>query len=161
LQEEFRYTYILGRDAYAAAKAVYNPMFVGQSIHGTVIKTGGDAVRLYLKIDKKQDVSTAHPYPWVPDTGSFWKVPLRLAPAEKCPLGAGYGKLLESPPPLCTGGKVYCMPETGTKMSLYFPDEDERNVIVVNCIRQNGTTVNICAVENIELFAKRITVNSP
>jgi hypothetical protein len=53
------------------------------------------------------------------------------------------------------------MPETGTKMSLYFPDEDERNVIVVNCIRQNGTTVNICAVENIELFAKRITVNSP
>ena len=84
LQEEFRYTYILGRDAYASAKPVYNPMFVGQSIHGTVIKTGGDAVRLHLKIDKKQDVSTAYPYPWVPDTGSFWKVPLRFAPAEKC-----------------------------------------------------------------------------
>ena len=180
LQEEFRYTYILGRDAYAAAKPVYNPMFVGQSIHGTVIKTGGDAVRLYLKIDKKQDVSTAHPYPWVPDTGSV----------------------------------MYCMPETGTKVSLYFPDEDERNAIAVNCIRQNGascsgmsdpskralttaegkrlylepgmmgfdvksaghamsledgksisfrsgTTVNICAVENIGFFAKKITVNSP
>jgi len=109
---------------------------------------------------------------------------------------------------------VYGMPETGTKVSLYFPDEDERNAIAVNCIRQNGascsgmsdpskralttaegkrlylepgmmgfdvksaghamsledgksisfrsgTTVNICAVENIGFFAKKITVNSP
>ena len=106
VQEEFRYTYILARDAYAAAKPVYNPMFVGQSIHGTVIKTGGDAVRLHLKIDKKQDTSKAYPYPWVPDTGSV----------------------------------MYCMPETGTKVSLYFPNEDERNAIAVNCIRQNGAT---------------------
>lgn len=108
VQEEFRFTYILGRDALASAKPVYNPMFVGQSIHGTVIKTGGDAVRLHLKIDKKQDVSTAHPYPWVPDTGSV----------------------------------MYCMPETGTTVSLYFPNEDERNAIAVNCIRQNGATCN-------------------
>ena len=35
---------------------------------------------------------------------------------------------------------MYCMPETGTKMSLYFPDEDERNAIAVNCIRQNGAS---------------------
>ncbi|MDE6904959.1 MAG: hypothetical protein K2P76_08530 [Lachnospiraceae bacterium] len=106
------------------------------------------------------------------------------------------------------------MPETDTKVSLYFPDEDERNAITVNCIRQNGascsgmsdpskralttaegkrlylepgmmggdvksaghamsledgksiffrsgTTVNICAVENVGLFAKKIIVNSP
>jgi hypothetical protein len=32
------------------------------------------------------------------------------------------------------------MPETGTKVSLYFPDEDERNAIAVNCIRQNGAS---------------------
>ena len=35
---------------------------------------------------------------------------------------------------------MYCMPETGTKVSLYFPDEDERNAIAVNCIRQNGAS---------------------
>lgn len=106
VQEELRFSYVLGRDALATAKPAYNSMFVGQSIHGTVIKTGGDAVRLHLKIDKKQDVSTAYPYPWVPDTGSV----------------------------------MYCMPEKGTKVSLYFPDEDERNAIAVNCIRQNGAT---------------------
>ncbi len=106
VQEEFRFVYILGREILASAKPVYNPMFVGQSIHGTVIKTGGDAVRLHLKIDKNQDASTAYPYPWVPDTGSV----------------------------------MYCMPETGTTVSLYFPDEDERNAIAVNCIRQNGAT---------------------
>lgn len=152
----------------------------GKFIHGTEIKTGGDAVRLHLKIDKKQNVSTAHPYPWVPDTGSV----------------------------------MYCMPETGTKVSLYFPNEDERNAIAVNCIRQNGatcsgmsdpskraltttegkrlyfepgmmgldvkssgnamaleddksisfrsgTTVSIFAVEDIELFAKKVTIRSP
>ena len=35
---------------------------------------------------------------------------------------------------------MYGMPETGTKVSLYFPDEDERNAIAVNCIRQNGAS---------------------
>ncbi len=105
-QEEFCFTYIFGREAFASAKRSYNPMFVGQSIHGTVIKTGGDAVRLHLKIDEKQDETTAYPYQWVPDTGSV----------------------------------MYCMPEKGTAVSLYFPDEDERHAIAVNCIRQNGAT---------------------
>ena len=106
IQEEFSFTYILGRDAFASAKRSYNPMFVGQSIHGTVIKAGGDAVRLHLKIDEKQEEATAYPYQWVPDTGSV----------------------------------MYCMPEKGTMVSLYFPDEDERHAIAVNCIRQNGAT---------------------
>ena len=33
---------------------------------------------------------------------------------------------------------MYCMPEKGTTVSLYFPDEDERNAIAVSCIRENG-----------------------
>ncbi|MDE6904753.1 MAG: hypothetical protein K2P76_07440 [Lachnospiraceae bacterium] len=99
-------------------------------------------------------------------------------------------------------------------MSLYFPNEDERNAIAVNCIRQNGascsgmsdpskralttaegkriylepgmmgfdvksaghnmsledgkrisfrsgSTVNICAVKDIRLSAKKVTIYSP
>lgn len=37
-----------------------------------------------------------------------------------------------------TGSVMYCMPECGTTVSLYFPDEDERNAVAVNCIRHNG-----------------------
>ncbi len=37
-----------------------------------------------------------------------------------------------------TGSVMYCMPEKGTTVSLYFPDEDERNAIAVSCIRENG-----------------------
>ncbi|MDE6053622.1 MAG: phage late control D family protein [Lachnospiraceae bacterium] len=39
-----------------------------------------------------------------------------------------------------TGSVMYCMPETGTTVSLYFPGEDERNAVAVNCIRYNGAT---------------------
>lgn len=39
-----------------------------------------------------------------------------------------------------TGSVLYCMPEAGTTVSLYFPDEDERNAVAVSCIRYNGAT---------------------
>lgn len=37
-----------------------------------------------------------------------------------------------------TGNMMYCMPQVGTKVSLYFPGVDEREAIVVNCFRTNG-----------------------
>ncbi len=103
---EFRYTYILGKRCLAAAKRIFNPLFAGRSIHGTVIVSGGDCVKLHLETDRTQDAASAYPYPWVPDTGSV----------------------------------MYCMPEKGTTVSLYFPDGDERNAIAVNCIRYNGAS---------------------
>lgn len=33
---------------------------------------------------------------------------------------------------------MYCMPQVGTKVSLYFPNFDEKNAMVVNCFRTNG-----------------------
>ena len=101
---EFLFTYLLGKGCLATAKKTHNPLFAGRSIHGTVIGRGGDSVKLHLDTDKEQEVSSAYPYKWVPDTGSV----------------------------------MYCMPEEGTTVSLYFPDEDERNAIAVNCIRYNG-----------------------
>lgn len=37
-----------------------------------------------------------------------------------------------------TGSVMYCMPEKGTTVSLYFPDDNEQNAIAVSCIRENG-----------------------
>lgn len=37
-----------------------------------------------------------------------------------------------------TGSVMYCMPEKGTRVSLYFPDEDEQNAVAVSCVRENG-----------------------
>lgn len=39
-----------------------------------------------------------------------------------------------------TGNIMYCMPKVGTKVSLYFSDEEESSGTVVNCIRTNGGT---------------------
>ncbi len=105
---EFRFTYLLGNSCLITVKKMYNPLFSGRSIHGTVITREGDSVKLHLEIDKTQSATSAYPYKWVPDTGSI----------------------------------MYCMPENGTTVSLYFPDEDERNAVAVNCIRYNGATCN-------------------
>lgn len=37
------------------------------------------------------------------------------------------------------GNLMYCMPQKGTEVSLYFPDHDEQNAIAVNCIRRDRT----------------------
>ena len=39
-----------------------------------------------------------------------------------------------------TGNLVYCMPQTGTKASLYFPKNDEQAAFVNASIRENGST---------------------
>jgi hypothetical protein len=39
-----------------------------------------------------------------------------------------------------TGSVMYCMPEKGTTVSLYFSDEDEFTAKAVNCVRHNGET---------------------
>ena len=37
-----------------------------------------------------------------------------------------------------TGNMMYCMPQVGTRVSLYFPNYDEQAAIAVNCVRTNG-----------------------
>lgn len=37
-----------------------------------------------------------------------------------------------------TGNFMYCMPKVGTRVSLYFPNYDEKAAIAVNCVRTNG-----------------------
>ena len=38
-----------------------------------------------------------------------------------------------------TGNFMYCMPQVGTRVSLYCPSYDEKAAIAVNCVRTNGT----------------------
>ena len=37
-----------------------------------------------------------------------------------------------------TGNMMYCMPQVGTQVSLYFPNYDEQMAMAVNCVRTNG-----------------------
>ena len=37
-----------------------------------------------------------------------------------------------------TGNFMYCMPQVGTRVSLYCPNYDEKTAIAVNCVRTNG-----------------------
>ena len=39
-----------------------------------------------------------------------------------------------------TGNMMYCMPQVGTRVSLYFPNYDEQAAIAVNCVRTNGSS---------------------
>ncbi|WP_346012689.1 hypothetical protein, partial [Intestinimonas butyriciproducens] len=39
-----------------------------------------------------------------------------------------------------TGNMMYCMPQVGTRVSLYFPNYDEQAAIAVNCVRTNGAS---------------------
>ena len=39
-----------------------------------------------------------------------------------------------------TGNMMYCMPQAGTRVSLYFPNYDEQAAMVVNCVRTNGAS---------------------
>ena len=37
-----------------------------------------------------------------------------------------------------TGNMMYCMPQVGTRVSLYFPNYNEQMAMAVNCVRTNG-----------------------
>ena len=39
-----------------------------------------------------------------------------------------------------TGNMMYCMPQAGTRASLYFPNYDEQAAMAVNCVRTNGAS---------------------
>lgn len=39
-----------------------------------------------------------------------------------------------------TGSVMYCMPQVGTRVSLYFSGEEENSAMAVNCVRTNGAT---------------------
>ena len=39
-----------------------------------------------------------------------------------------------------TGNMMYCMPQAGTRVSLYFPNYDEQAAMAVNCVRTNGAS---------------------
>lgn len=39
-----------------------------------------------------------------------------------------------------TGNLMYCMPQVGTRVALYFPNMDEKQALVNSCVRTNGTS---------------------
>lgn len=61
------------------------------------------------------------------------------------------------------GNMVYCMPETGSRILLLIPDEDEQNAIGIQCVRQNGQECGETQTPDSRWFStdeeKKITLN--
>ena len=47
-----------------------------------------------------------------------------------------------------TGNLIYCMPQVGTRASLYFSSQDEHSAQAVNCVRTNGSSCDKMADPN-------------
>lgn len=51
-----------------------------------------------------------------------------------------------------TGNVMYCMPQKGTRVQLYFPSEKEESAIAVSCIRENGASCSSMGNTNHKYF---------
>ena len=51
-----------------------------------------------------------------------------------------------------TGNMMYCMPQPGTRVSLYFPSYDEQKAMAVNCVRTIGASCSRMAVPSKRAF---------
>ncbi len=69
-KEELFFTYMLCQPKLVSLKPYYNSLFAGMSLLGTVLAGEGETLKLHLHIDKTQEIGTAYPYEWTPDTGS-------------------------------------------------------------------------------------------
>lgn len=52
-----------------------------------------------------------------------------------------------------TGNIMYCMPQKGTRVQLYFPSEREDSAIAVSCIRENGASCSSMSNTDHKYFA--------
>ena len=63
--------YRLAAPDYFKIRQRYNESMRGLSLHGTVLKTDRELLRLHLDIDQSQDTETAYDYTWRPETGNL------------------------------------------------------------------------------------------
>ncbi|MDR0489854.1 MAG: hypothetical protein LBH28_01220 [Oscillospiraceae bacterium] len=98
------YKYTLAGRKFCYTRRRHNPYFAGMSLLGNVLKTEKAYVRVKLDIDENQDVETACPWPWTPETGNL----------------------------------MYLMPKVGTRVSIYFGDDNEANGLALHCVRTNA-----------------------
>lgn len=64
------YQYQLAEEESLQEKIRYNTRIAGMTLHGTVLSSEKETVKLHLEIDQKQDKATAYSYEWVPESGS-------------------------------------------------------------------------------------------
>lgn len=68
--------YILSKDTFISEHTLYNDQISGSTIWGTVLETNQETLKVHLDIDETQDVATAYPYEWAPETGDlFYMMP--------------------------------------------------------------------------------------
>lgn len=70
--EEFSYTYLLGSSKILNVNKMINEKFIGCAIHGNVLETKNDTLKLKLDLeDDTQSPATSYFYNWTPITGNM------------------------------------------------------------------------------------------
>ncbi|WP_411680967.1 hypothetical protein [Clostridium thailandense] len=102
-----KHEYILSPKNGLTQDLVLNNKIKGTSIEGRVIGISGDTVKVHLQIDENQSSGEAYAFPY-------------------------------STPYTAEGNTgMYCMPEMGDSVKVYFPTNKEEEGIVINSIRRS------------------------
>jgi len=86
-RDALKFTYLLAKPEYCFVQKRFNPLFLGMSLLGRVLRCEGENLRVKLDIDQTQDEETAYPYPWMPETGNI----LYLMPEEGAHVSLHFG----------------------------------------------------------------------
>ncbi|WP_310604457.1 hypothetical protein, partial [Anaerosporobacter sp.] len=104
LRGELIHHYQLKTEGGFQQQKQYNTKIIGASLAATILSVAGSKVKVSIEIDGKQDSSTAKSFPF--------------STVYSSPDGSGW----------------YCMPESGDKVRLYFPNEYEKDAYVISAI---------------------------
>lgn len=64
------FVYRVGNPKMICMDKYDNKKFAGMTIQGTVLNTANETVKLQFEFDEEQDVNTAYPYQWAPESGN-------------------------------------------------------------------------------------------
>ena len=67
---DLRFVYRVGNPKMVCMDRYDNKRFAGMAIQGTVLSTANETVKLQFEFDDEQDINTAYPYQWTPESGN-------------------------------------------------------------------------------------------
>ncbi|HEX3077067.1 MAG TPA: hypothetical protein VHQ24_09415, partial [Lachnospiraceae bacterium] len=110
---ELIHHYRLKTDGGFKQQKSYNKKIIGASLAATILSVAGSKVKISIAVDGSPDSAGAKSFPYTTVYSS--------------PDGSGW----------------YCMPESGDKVRLYFPNEHEKDAYVISAIHvDSGTESN-------------------
>jgi len=112
-------TYVLVKKNGLKQPRSYGNKLTGVSIEGKVLAVAGDKVKVHLEIDKEQNKSTAHWFPY------------------------------STPAASTDGSGWYFMPEVKDSVRVYFPGNEENEAFAISSIRETGGNPEVKYIQTI------------